>query len=166
MVKTQFNLPIKAVQSDWGGECRPFSKYLTDLCIMHRLVFPHTHHQNGVVERKHSHIVETALTMLSQDSMILDYWDHAVISSVYLINRLPSSAIQNEVPYQRLFRKLPDYEFLKVFGCACFPLLRPYNQHKLQPRSQECIFLGYSLSHKGMPCCRWQNIHLQRCDFQ
>ena len=71
--------------------------------IMHRLNFPHTHHQNGVVERKHRHIVETALTMLSQTSMTLDYWDHAVISSAYLINRLPSLAIQNEVPYQRLF---------------------------------------------------------------
>ena len=31
MVKTHFNLPIKAVQSDWGGEYRPFSKCLTDL---------------------------------------------------------------------------------------------------------------------------------------
>ena len=114
MVKTQFNLPIKAVQSDWGGEYRPFSKYLPDLGIMHRLICPHRHHQNGVVERKHRHIVETALTMLSQASMTLDYWDHAVISSVYLINRLPSSAIQNEVPYQRLFHKLPDYKVLII----------------------------------------------------
>ena len=112
--------------------------YLTDLGIMHRMICPHTHHQNDVVERKHRHIVETALTMMSQASMTLDYGDYAVISSVYLINRLPSSAIQNEVPYQRLFHKLPDYKFLKVFGCACFPLHRPYNQHKLQPRSQEC----------------------------
>ena len=112
--------------------------YLTDLGIMHRMICPHTHHQNDVVERKHRHIVETTLTMMSQASMTLDYWDYAVISSVYLVNRLPSSAIQNEVPYQRLFHKLPDYKFLKVFGYACFPLHRPYNQHKLQPRSQEC----------------------------
>jgi len=90
--------------------------------------------------------------MLSQASMSLEYWDHAVTSSVYLINRLPSSAIQNEGPFQKLFHKLPDYKFLKFFGCACFPLLRPYNQHKLQPRSRECVFLGYSLSHKGYKC--------------
>ena len=84
--------------------------------------------------------------------MSLEYRDHAVTSAVYLINRLPSSSINQEVPYQRLFNRLPDYKFLKVFGCACYPLLRLYNQNKLQPRSQECLFLGYSLSHKGYKC--------------
>ena len=93
-----------------------------------------------------------ALTILSQASLPMEYWDHAVTSSVYLINRLPSSAIQNAVPYQKLFAKLLDYKFLKVFGSACFPLLRPYNQHKFQPRSEECVLLGHSLSHKGYKC--------------
>lgn len=55
MVKTQFNLPIKAIQSDWRGEYRPFTKFLTDLGILHWLICPHTHYQNGVVERKHRH---------------------------------------------------------------------------------------------------------------
>ena len=50
--------------------------------------------------------------------MSFEFWDHAVISAVYLINRLPSSSIHQEVPYQRLFKRLPDYKFLKVFGCA------------------------------------------------
>ncbi|KAI5426790.1 hypothetical protein KIW84_032280 [Lathyrus oleraceus] len=43
----------------------------------------------------------------------------------------------------------PDYAFLRVFGCARFPLLRPYTSHKLDFRSQSFIFLGYSISHKG-----------------
>ena len=86
--------------------------------MQHRLICPHTHHQDGVVERKHWHIVETALIVMSQASMSFEFWDHAVISAVYLINRLPSSSIHQEVPYQRLFKRLPDYKFLKVFGCA------------------------------------------------
>ena len=76
----------------------------------------------------------------------------SIIFVVYLINRLPSSSINQEAPYQKLFKRLPDYKFLKVFGCACYPLLRPYNQNKLQPRSEECLFLGYSLSHKRYKC--------------
>ena len=87
--------------------------------------------------------------MLSQASMSLEYWDQAVTSSVNLINHLQSSFIHKEVPYQKLFKR--DFQ-ITMFGCACYPLLRPYNQHKLQPRSQECLFLGYSLSHQGYKC--------------
>jgi len=32
-----------------------------------------SYHENGIVERKHRHIVEKTLTMLSQASMTLDY---------------------------------------------------------------------------------------------
>ena len=51
-----------------------------------------------------------------------------------------------------MFHKTPDYSFLRIFGCVCFPLLRPCNIHKHQYTSQECVFLGYSYSHKGYKC--------------
>lgn len=152
LVELQLGFSIKAVQTDWGGEFRPFNKFLTDLGIVHRVICPHTHHQNGVVERKHRHIVDLGLTLLSQASLPLTYWDYAFPTAVFLINRLPSAAIQFQVPYSMLFHTTPDYKFLRVFGCACFPLLRPYHSHKLDFRSQECLFLGYSTSHKGYKC--------------
>ena len=69
-----------------------------------------------------------------------------------MINRLPTSTIQNQSPYEKLFAQAPNYTFLRVFGCECWPNLRPYNSHKLQPRSTQCVFLGYSLLHKGYKC--------------
>lgn len=35
-------------------------------------------------------------------------------------------------PLQTLLCKTPNYTFLKVFGCACFPMLRTHNSNKLQ----------------------------------
>lgn len=51
-----------------------------------------------------------------------------------------------------IFNKYPDYSFLKVFGCMCFPHLRPFNKHKLDFRSSPCTFLGYSPHHKRYKC--------------
>ena len=46
----------------------------------------------------------------------------------------------------------PDFNFLRVFGCAYWPYLRPYNKHKMDFRSKTCVFLGYSVSHRGYKC--------------
>ena len=85
MVSNYCNSSIKAVQSDWGREFRPFTKFLTDYGIQYRLICPHTHHQNGVVERKHIYVVELGLTLLSQAELPLHYWDHAFVSSDWSI---------------------------------------------------------------------------------
>jgi hypothetical protein len=41
---------------------------------------------------------------------------------------------------------------LWIFGCDCFPLLKPYNTNKLQPKTSTCIFLGYAGQYKGYFC--------------
>ena len=74
---------IKGVQSDWGGEYRPFSALLASYGISHRLICPHTHHQNGVVERKHRHIVDLGLTLLHRATLPLQFWDYACHCSLF-----------------------------------------------------------------------------------
>lgn len=87
-----------------------------------------------------------------QGSFPYKFWDYAFLTSVYLINRLHTTALKFDTPYIKLFNLNSDYTLLKVFGCSCFLLLSPYNKHKLQFMSQECVFLGYSISHKGYKC--------------
>ena len=152
MIELQLNHKIISVQTDGGGEFLPFTKYLNDLGITHKFTCPHTHHQNGSVERKHKHIVETGLTLLSHAQMPLQFWDHAFLTTTYLINRLPTPVLANKSPFFLLNFQFLDYKFLKSFGCACFPFLRPYNSHKLDFHSKECVFLGYSSHHKGYKC--------------
>ena len=114
----------------------------------------HTHQQNGSAERKHRHIVETGLALLAHSSMPLKFWDEAFSTAVHLINRMPTRVIDNATPLERLLgnKAKPNYDLLKTFGCACWPLLRPYNARKLTFRSKECVFIGYSNHHKGYKC--------------
>ena len=71
---------------------------------------------------------------------------------MYLINRLPTRVLNYLIPYEKLFQKSPTYDSLRVFGCAYFPYLRPYNTNKLQFHSKQYVFLGYSLNHQGYRC--------------
>jgi histone deacetylase 1/2 len=112
----------------------------------------HTHQQRGTAERKHRHIVETGLTLLSHASVFLCYWNDAFSIACFLINRLPSRTIEMQTHLQRLLHESPDYTFFKVFGCACWPHIRQYNNHKLDFRSKKCVFMGYSSLHKGYKC--------------
>lgn len=84
--------------------------------------------------------------------MPIRFWDEAFKTACFLINRMPSKTINMETPLERLFHEKPDYSFLKTFGSACWPCLRPYNNRKLQFRSKRCVFLGYSTLHKGYKC--------------
>jgi hypothetical protein len=84
--------------------------------------------------------------------MPLKFWDEAFLAASYLINRLPSKIIQFENPLERYFGQKPDYSSLHTFGCACWPNLRPCNNHKLQFCSKQCVFLGFSHLHKWFKC--------------
>lgn len=68
-----------------------------------------------------------------------------------MINRLPiSGSLQS--PWEFLFKTSPDYSKLKVFGCTCFPWLKPYVSSKLDGKITLCLFLGYSFQCKGYRC--------------
>ncbi|MCH79675.1 retrovirus-related Pol polyprotein from transposon TNT 1-94, partial [Trifolium medium] len=124
------------------------STLLTTLGIQHRVTCPHTSHQNGTVERRHRSIVETGLTLLAHANMPLELWDHSFTTVVYILNRLPTTALTNfSSPYHALYHKIPDYHSIKVFGCSCFPHLRPYLSHKLNFRSTKCVFLASNKTH-------------------
>lgn len=113
---------------------------------------PRTSAQNGRAERKHRHIVETCLTLLAQSKVPLKYWPKAFLTAIFLINRLLTPVLDNMCPLEKLQNKKPNYKSLKIFGCACFPYLRPYQTQKFQYHSTKWVFLGYSSSHKGYKC--------------
>ncbi|KAK2966733.1 hypothetical protein RJ640_000831 [Escallonia rubra] len=80
------------------------------------------------------------------------FWGEAVLTSVYLINRIPTFVNGGFSPYEKLFGLRPDYSELRVFGCTCFVLLPKNERNKLTARSSLCLFLGYGIEQKGYRC--------------
>ena len=92
------------------------------------------------------------MTMLFHSGAPLFLWVKVFSTIVYLINRLPSSALNPETSYFSLHGTHPDYTSLCVFGFKCFPYTWDTRQHKFDPKTVLCVFVGYSDKHKGYKC--------------
>ena len=78
------------------------------------------------------------------------YWIEAFFTANFLSKFLPHTALDDsKSPCELLHHRRPDYRALRVFGCACFPMLSDYTVNKLDPRSLKSVFLGYSEKFKG-----------------
>ncbi|KAE8672445.1 Detected protein of unknown function [Hibiscus syriacus] len=111
LVKNQFKTNIVALQTDGGGEYRGLEQCLVATGIKHRVQCPHTSQQNGVVERKHRRIIDTALTLLAQSVVPFKYWSYAVLTAVYLINGLPAYLLGGISPFEKLYGPSRAYFF-------------------------------------------------------
>ena len=78
------------------------------------------------------------------------------MTAVYVINRMPSKALEMETPLQVLSTlvMLPPVIMLppRIFGCVAFMHLHKYQRTKIDPRPIRCLFLGYGLTQKGYRC--------------
>uniref|UniRef100_A0A251S8E3 Putative zinc finger, CCHC-type n=1 Tax=Helianthus annuus TaxID=4232 RepID=A0A251S8E3_HELAN len=160
LVENFFRTPLVSIFSDNGGEYIGLASYFQRNGISHFTTPPHTPEQNGVAERRHRHIVETGLSLLSHANLPLTFWSHAFQTAVHLINRLPTKILNFLSPFEKLHKTSPTYTKLKPFGCLCFPWLRPYAKSKLHNRSSKCIFLGYSSSKSAYKCYDPSSQHL------
>ncbi|MED6187442.1 hypothetical protein PIB30_116573 [Stylosanthes scabra] len=71
------------------------------------------------------------------------------MTATFLINRLPSPALQYQSPYERLFLKQPDYHSLRVFGCFAHASTLQSRRHKFSPRAVKSVFIGYPTGYRG-----------------
>jgi hypothetical protein len=113
---------------------------------------PYTSPQNGKTERIIRSVNNVIRTLLIQTSLPGRYWAEGLHTTTYLLNRLPTTAIQAACPHLALFGSVPSYEHLRVFDCTCYPNTTTTAPHKLSPRSTQCVFLSYSTDHKGYRC--------------
>lgn len=151
MINTQFGKSVKRVRSDNGGEftSNDMLKFYSEQGMMLETTCPHTPQQNGVVERKHRHLIETARALRFEANLPKRFWGECVLTAAYLINRLPSIVIENRTPYETIFGQKPDYHFTKIFGCLAYYRSTETKGDKFEPRGRPGVFLGYPPGIKG-----------------
>ena len=108
-IKTLFGVSIRTLRSDNAREylSQQFQTFMSSNGILHQTSCPHTPQQNGVVERKNRHLVETTRTLLLHGNVPLRFWEDAVLTACYLINRMPSPVLNNKIPHSILFSHSP-----------------------------------------------------------
>jgi hypothetical protein len=58
-----------------------------------------------------------ARALLKQRRMPTEFWGEAVVTAVYLQNRLPTKSLANRTPYEAWHGLKPAVNHLCVFGC-------------------------------------------------
>lgn len=151
MVKTQFGKLIKRIRCDNGGEfvSNRMQNFYAEQGIILETTCPHTPQQNGVVERKHRHLLETARALRFEANLPTKFWGECVMAAAYIINRLPSKTINNKTPFEILFERKPEYEHMKVFGCLAYFRNTDTNGDKFEWKGKPGVFLGYPPGTKG-----------------
>ena len=121
--------------------------------IFHQSSCAYTPQQNGVAKCKNRHLVKTARTLLLHHKVPQRFWGNAILAACYLINRMSSSVLHDQIPLSILLPTQPLFYLPpRVFGCICFVHILSPGQDKLFAKATKCVFLGYYRLQRGYRC--------------
>lgn len=118
-IQTQYDIIVKTFRSDNGSEftSKECQQIFMDFGILHQRTTPYTPQQNGRVEMKHRDLLKLARSLLFQASLPSQFWGDVLLTVTYILNRLPTLILSWKSPFEVLTNKIPDYSFLRTFGC-------------------------------------------------
>ena len=145
MVEKSTDRSIKCLRTDNGGEFTSveFENYCKEARIERHKTMVYTPQQNSVVECMSMILLERARSMLSNAKMQQELWVETVLTTCYLINRSPSTAINCKILEEVWTGHSCDFSNLRIFGCDAHALISKDQRSKLYPRSNIYVFSGY-----------------------
>ena len=149
-IKVQFNKSIKNLRSDNGTEFvnKLMKSEVTEAGTNHHLTCHGNPQQNARSERPMRTIEEAARALMLEANIHIKFWPYAILFAVFILNALPHDGIDGEIPYYRLFKRLPRYKQILKFGINVYSLIQdPLG--KFGNRARPAIFLGYPQYVKG-----------------
>lgn len=109
-MKINFTPQSKLYNQIYGVKFIPFTKFLFELGISHRVTCSHISYQNGIVKKKHMDLMEMVLTFVSHSFIPLHFGDQNFSTTIYVINRLLIDGLPKfNSPYDALYHNLASY---------------------------------------------------------
>lgn len=146
MATAHFQNKICRFRCDRGGEyvSSNLKSYFQEKGIQIEYTIAYTPEQNGVAERMNRTIVEKARCMLLSSGLSKSLWSEAVKTAVYLINRSPTSALEQAVPATLWYGHRPDISKIRIFGSIVY-LHKPkqISKGKFDNKSRKLFLVGY-----------------------
>jgi transposase InsO family protein len=151
LVENESDCRIKAIRTDNGTEytSNQFDKFCEEVGIKHQLTIPYSPQQNGVCERKNRTSMEMARCLMLEKNVPKVFWAEAVNTSIYLLNWLPTKALDRPTPYEAWYGAKPNISNLKVFGSVCYMHIPDAKRDKLSQKAETGILVGYCDNAKG-----------------
>jgi len=145
------DIGIVRIRSDHGTkfENSKFHELCTGEGTKHEFSSPITPQQNGVVERKSRTLQELARVMLHAKHLPYYFWAEAMNTTCHVHNRVTLRAGTTTTLYELWKEKKPTVKYFHVFGSKCYILADRDYRRKMDPKSDERIFLGYSTNSRA-----------------
>ena len=109
----------------------------------------YTPEQNSVAERDNRTLMEMVRCMLFNSNLDSRFWGEALNNAVYTLKRVASQTIHGCTPFEKWYFKQPDISHLRVFGSPAYAHIPKELRKKLDNKTKECFFLGYSNTSKA-----------------
>jgi len=143
MIIKKYNKEITFLHTDNGKEFdnENFRVFNEINQITHLKTIPYSSQMNGRVERLNRWLQQIMRSLLITSKMPTVFWEDALLYACYLSNIVPHSAINNEIPYEIINKKKPDYNILRIWGCLVKYLILN-KKIRDKERTRNGIFIG------------------------
>ena len=112
--------------------------------------------QNGIIKRINRSIIEATRAILIENDVSKMFWREAMNIIVYTMNRVQVRKDTNETPCELQFGHSPIVKYFIIFGRKCY-IKRGDDVGKFDAKSDEGMFLGYSLKSRAYKCYNLRN---------
>jgi transposase InsO family protein len=93
---------LRVLCTDNGGEftTTEFTSYCVDEGVQRHYSTSYSPQQNNIVEWCNQTVVGMTWALLKQREMLAVFWGEAVVTTVYILNRSPTKALNSRTPYE------------------------------------------------------------------